>query len=290
MGLVKSYLYESGSDGPRLIVLGAIHGDEPCGPEGIQRVMQKIDTGELELRAGSVCFVPIANPEAYQAQERELSENLNRILRKTDNPTLYEAKLANELCALIDEADVMLDIHSSHANAPVNIFIDYPTPTNIALASAIGAEYAIYDWPKVYENNAHAFNSYTSDWYAHESGASGVLFECGQHNDPNAITIAEEAILRTLVHTGLCDGVPGLDHKAHTGRAVYMKHIFARESQHDVFMDEWSHLQLVAENTLIAKRSDGSEIRAERESVIIFPKPYAKDGGEWFYLGVLDNP
>ncbi len=287
MGLVESYSFNSGSDGPRLIVLGAIHGDEPCGPAGIARIMEKLDAGEITLLQGSVCFVPISNPEAYKQGKREVGENLNRILRKTDNPTLYEAKLANELCALIDESDVMLDLHSSYAPGPVNLFLDYPTDENVALAMSLGPEYSIYDWPKVYEQNPHAFQSHTSDHYAHTAGKSGILIECGQHDNSESVIVAEQSILRVFVHLGMIAAPAGLELMHDAGTAVHMRSILAREREGDRLLKDWRHLELVPAGTPIAQRESGESVVFDTDIVIIFPKPYAKVGGEWFYVGVL---
>lgn len=283
--LIESVMFESGTPGPRLLVLGAIHGDETCGPVAIQRVIEEIQSGELVLRSGTLQCVPISNPRAYGEGKRYVEDNLNRIFKKTADPKTYEARLANTLCALVDEADVLLDIHSSFAPAPVNLFVDYPTSDNLTLADALGAEFALYDWPKVYAESTLGFDSHTTDRYAYEAGKSGILIEAGQHTDPRSGTVAYEAILRTLVHLGMLEPRPGLT-LAGPAKKVRMTKVFARESEGDVFASNWSHLESVPAGTLIAVRATGEELRTDVASVIIFPKLYAQPGGEWFYLGV----
>ncbi len=130
--LISHYTFTGLSDGPVLIVLGAIHGDETCGPVAIKKIMHKIDDGSIVLKSGTLRCVPVCNPRAYEGGVRYAEDNLNRIFRKSEDPQTYEARLANELCELVDKADVLLDIHSSHAPAPVNLFVDYPTPENEA--------------------------------------------------------------------------------------------------------------------------------------------------------------
>jgi predicted deacylase len=56
----KSINYTGLASGPRLIITGAVHGNETCGTKAIGRVMAEIDSGKLLVRAGSVTFVPIA--------------------------------------------------------------------------------------------------------------------------------------------------------------------------------------------------------------------------------------
>jgi uncharacterized protein len=50
--------------GPRLIVLGAVHGNETCGTRAIERVLGELERGELQITRGSLTLVPVANPLA----------------------------------------------------------------------------------------------------------------------------------------------------------------------------------------------------------------------------------
>ena len=64
--------------GPKLIVLGAVHGNETCGTEAIQRTRQEIERGVLRIECGTLTMLPIANPLAYQLKRRHGDRNLNR--------------------------------------------------------------------------------------------------------------------------------------------------------------------------------------------------------------------
>ena len=99
-------------EGPRLLVLGAVHGNETCGPRAIERVMADFDSEKLQLVRGNVTFVPISNPLAYQRGQRIGERNLNRNLRVTPEPKDYEDRIANALCPLIGQHDAVLDLHS----------------------------------------------------------------------------------------------------------------------------------------------------------------------------------
>jgi predicted deacylase len=65
--MIKSFTYSAEESGPRLLILGAVHGNEICGTQAIRRVMEEMDSGKLRLTRGHVEFVPIANPRAYRA-------------------------------------------------------------------------------------------------------------------------------------------------------------------------------------------------------------------------------
>ena len=48
----KSISYVSPRPGTRLVVLGAVHGDETCGTRAIERVVAELDAGTLTLVKG----------------------------------------------------------------------------------------------------------------------------------------------------------------------------------------------------------------------------------------------
>ena len=112
----KSVEYGGQNAGTRLIVTGAVHGNETCGTKAIQRVMRELDSGALVIRNGAVTFVPIANPLAYAKGERFGDRNLNRNLFPNENPQDFEDRVANWLCPLLARHDVLLDLHSFKAS------------------------------------------------------------------------------------------------------------------------------------------------------------------------------
>ena len=87
---LKSVAYASVKPGPRLIILGAVHGDETCGTRAIERVIGEIDAGTLRLAAGQLTLVPVTNPLAYANHHRAGDRNLNRKLTPTDTPRDFE--------------------------------------------------------------------------------------------------------------------------------------------------------------------------------------------------------
>ena len=108
--------------GPKLLVLGAVHGNETCGPVGIGRVVAAIRAGRLPIRRGLVTFLPVANPQAYRQGTREGDRNLNRDLAERAAPSDNEDRIGNRLCPLIREHDVLLDIHSFTVEAEPFVF------------------------------------------------------------------------------------------------------------------------------------------------------------------------
>src|SRR5574343_1251656 len=108
----KSVTFTALKPGPKLIVLGAVHGNEVSGSRAILRVIAELQSGHLKLEKGQLTLVPITNPLAYNRQQRNGDRNLNRNLTPTSTPRDFEDHVANWLCPLLAAHDVLLDIHS----------------------------------------------------------------------------------------------------------------------------------------------------------------------------------
>jgi uncharacterized protein len=217
--------------GPRLIVTGAVHGNETAGTEAIRRVLAELDGGEIDLVRGSASFVPVCNPLAYRRGTRMGERNLNRRLQPTSVPGEYEDRIANVLCPLLAAHDVLLDLHSFRT--PGQPFVmrgpadnDGPLePFRHAVAEArlaahLGARRVVDGWMDVYAAGVAArrrraltpgavfedpaYGVGTTE-YIRAVGGYGVTLECGQHDDPGAPEFAYRAIRNTLALLGLVD-------------------------------------------------------------------------------------
>jgi len=285
---ITPYIFKGKTLGPSMLVFGAVHGNEKCGTKAIENIIEKFKTGELSLLSGTLTLIPICNPQAYIENKRHIDENLNRVFKKTESPITYESHLANLLCNYADEADILIDLHSTFAEGPVNVLVDYVTPESTLLAEAIGADYIIYGWPDVYNDNEYKLKYFTTERYMHENSKTGVTVECGQHNDPHSIEIAEETIVKVLSCVKITQNIKDTN-VSKESQHITMKKIFVKENDNDFFSREWKHLEYVPENTRIATYSSGKTIIGEKNTVIIFPKSYAAPKEEWFYLGTIEK-
>ena len=278
--------YSTGEDGCRLLFFGAIHGNEHCGSFAIHKIMDEIDSGTLPLLRGSVTFVPVANEEAALKDVRYIHRDLNRSFVKTKNPQDSEERAANELCALVDDHDTLIDLHSMRANGKASVFLDFPTEANRALAGEVGVSFAIIGWNELYDKEKTP--SHDTMTYAASEGKDGVLVECGQNYEPASVEVAYRAIRGVLAHYGMAKPEDGWRRKIKP-REVLMTHFFKKESKKDVLNTDAWHLDEVKKGTVLATRADRSEIVAVADSLVLLPKEDAKAGEEWFYLGVTDR-
>lgn len=99
---------ESGLPGPRVLVVGGIHGNEPSGMLAARALAQ----GRAPLR-GRLTVLPEANPEALEAGERTAprpgARDLNRVFPGTGEGP--DAQRAAAVFALTGDADLVLDLH-----------------------------------------------------------------------------------------------------------------------------------------------------------------------------------
>jgi predicted deacylase len=294
--------------GPRLIVTGAVHGNETAGTHGIRRVLDEIDHGEIEIRRGVVTFVPVCNPLAYNHQRRMGERNLNRRLQPTATPQDNEDRIAGVLCKWLAEHEVLLDLHSFRS--PGQPFVMRGPADNrgtlepfahaaaeAQLAAHVGPSRIVEGWMQAYADGVarrkargltpgavHEDPSYgvgTTE-YMRSQGGYGITLECGQHEDPAAPDVAYHAIRQTLALLGLADIT--LTPPARPFESLVLAEVVDRHSEADRFVKTWTSFDPLATGELIAVRADGSELRAQEAGYIVFPDVSALPGHEWFYL------
>jgi len=107
-----SHTFRSPLPGPKLIITGAVHGNEVCGTLAIRRLLEQLQSGALQLISGQLTLVPVCNPLAYAKGERQGERNLNRRLIPTAHVQEFEDHVANWLCPLLAAHEVLLDLHS----------------------------------------------------------------------------------------------------------------------------------------------------------------------------------
>lgn len=294
--------------GPRLIILGAVHGNEVCGTRAIERLITEIDSNVLHIARGTLTLVPITNPLAYERKQRQGDRNLNRNLQPNAAPKDFEDHIANALCPLLDAHDVLLDLHSFHTGGQPFVMLG-PRDNNgtlepfqhataeTQLAAHLGVSRVVEGWLDTYalgvnrrrENKPDAnpllldaaYGVGTTE-YMRSRGGYGVTLECGQHEDPRAPDVAYHAIRQTLALLKLIDAAPLAPSQPF--EVLRLEDVIDLENTGDTFVREWKSFDPLKAGELIGHRQDGSEVRAEHDGFIVFPNPRALPGNEWFYF------
>ncbi len=278
--------FSSTAQGPRLLVLGAVHGNEVCGPPAIRKVIAQLQSGALALEKGSVTFVPVCNPKAHAAGTRFVEKNLNRVICPRDTPTLYEERLASHLMRLIDACDWLLDVHSYHSKGPAFVFQDTANPQTASFARCLGPDYIVTGWAEMYAApDAATLMEGDTVGYAHAKGKTGVVIECGHHPDPAALLVAEKAILNALQFLGMiaCD-----EPLAPKNPTVIRGTKVVAKTKSGKLAKDWQHFDPIYAGEPVALYDDGTAEVSPQDGCLLLPKADALIGEEWFYYGVRE--
>lgn len=303
----ESVAFSGREPGTRLIVTGAVHGNETCGTVAIRRVMDEIRDGAIEIVRGRVTFVPVANAMAYAKRERAGDRNLNRNLNPTRTPKDFEDHVANWLCPLLASHDALLDLHSTRGQSePFALVGPHDNDGAIepfrhaaaerALALRLGVKRFVEGWLDTYSRGvarrrasattnplaADAIYGVGTTEYMRSQGGYAITLECGQHEDPQAPEVAYRAIRNALAFLGhAADPAP---RPAEGYEALRLHEVIDRDHSEDEFSRPWASFDALSPGDLIATRHDGTQVRAFRAGRILFPDTGAKPGHEWFYL------
>ena len=303
----KSVEYGGQHPGTRLIVTGAVHGNETCGTKAIQRVMRELDSGALVIRNGAVTFVPIANPLSYAKGERFGDRNLNRNLFPNEHPQDFEDRVANWLCPLLARHDVLLDLHSFKASGEPFVMVgprnnDGPLEPfqheqqERAMARRLGVRRFVDGWLRTYGAGVQRrlrgdsqletvlrYGMGTTE-YMRSTGGYALTLECGEHTDPQAPEVAYRAIMNTLAFLGLIDAPAPQPIADEAMEALSMVAVYDKVSADDTFTRAWSSFDPVRKDEQIGTRADGTPVLAEFDGRILFPDSAAGANSEWYYL------
>jgi uncharacterized protein len=299
--------------GPRLLVLGAVHGNETCGTRAIERLMGELDSGALALRRGLLTLVPVTNPLAYQKKQRQGDRNLNRNMRINPAPANFEDRVANILCPWIAEHDVLLDLHSFHTGGvPFAMLGPEDNDGDIEpfghaaaeqrMAAHLGTTRIVEGWMQAYARGVErrrkegkvsapdlldrGYGVGTTE-FARTRGVYGITLECGQHEDARAPEVAYRAIRQTLALLGMAD--IALEPPQPDIEIIRLVDVIDMEHAADSFTREWASFDRVAKGEVIGHRHGGAAVTAPDDGYIVFPNPKALAGNEWFYFGVKSD-
>jgi predicted deacylase len=301
---LRAHHFAGFAPGPRLIVLGAVHGNETAGTRGIERVLGELDAGSWRVERGALTLLPVTNPLAHARGTRQGDRNLNRQLQPTAAPRDNEDRIANLLCPWLAAHDVLLDLHSFRSpgepfvmrgppdnDGPLEPFAQ--AATEARLAAHLGPTRIVDGWMSAYAQgaarrrarggpDADASYGIGTTEYMRAHGGCALTLECGQHADPAGPDVAYRAIRQAVACLGLAD-LP-LAPPASAFECLSLVAVIDREHEDDRFARAWTSFDALRAGDLIGTRHDGTPVKAERDGRIVFPDTGALPGREWFYL------
>ena len=312
---LRSHTFHGLAPGPKLLVLGAVHGNEVCGALAIEQLLRDIESGALAIERGTLTLVPVTNPLAHQLGQRTGDRNLNRNMAPSAIPQDFEDRIANVLCPLLEAHDVLLDLHSFHTGGAPFVMIGPQDNTGdlepfshaaeeMQLALHTGPYRILEGWLDTYARGlkrrlaAATTGSGRSQTlvtdtnygvgtteYMRSRGGYGVTLECGQHDDPKGVAVAKHAIEQTLALLGMtATALAPLAPAAMEREILRLIDVTDRDDVADRFVREWRSFDVVKAGDVIGTRKSGQEVKAPADGFVVFPNPRAEVGQEWFYF------
>ncbi len=174
-----------GDGEPELAVVGAIHGDEPCGVHAIETLLDANPPVERPVK----CI--IANERALERNVRYTETDLNRVFPGDPDAPAYETRLAHEV---LDEIRgcTTLSMHSTQSYSCPFALVEETDP----FAEMIGPYLSIDAIVEVGDEFADALVGYVDV----------VEVECGMQGSQEAADNAVDLVYEFLTATGALPG------------------------------------------------------------------------------------
>ena len=265
-GIPYAHTFDSGQDGPHVMLNALTHGNEVCGAVALDALLGL----QIHPRRGRLT-VSFANVEAYERFEpmnpsasRFVDQDFNRVW----SPALLddaarnstELRRARELRPVIAQADLLLDLHSMHEGSQP-LMLSGPLDKGIALARAIGAP------AHVIVDEGHAEGVRMRDFGGFGDPASSrnaLLIECGQHWTQASVGVALDSVARFLAHSGVLDAA---DLPAHwllplppEQQVIRVTDAVVARSTDFRFAAPWTGLELLPQAGTVIGWSDGEPV------------------------------
>lgn len=270
------------SDTIKLVLSGAVHGNEKCGTRGIERFLKEYDAGQWPFKQGTVRFLPICNPAAYRAHKRFIDVNLNRIIGDYPKPTTIEEAMAHQIKPHLDWASHVVDLHSYTVDDTPFVFCDTDTPAMLEFTGLAACHHRVIGMHSMIVKQGASQRYMSVNSYALAHGKLSCTVECGQHESENAPHVAYQTILNVLGGLGIIDYTPqktaSTDWQSCYATAIIFKEKAGR------FTRPWNNFETVQAGTVIGTYDDGETVIAPHDSIIYLPKDDGPIGAEWFYL------
>ncbi len=247
--------------GPSIVILGGVHGDEPCGVFAVETLLSMLTNGELTLTRGTLTLIT-ANLEALAHNKRFIESNLNRLFKdNAGTPDGSEVRRAEELKPLLANTDYVLDLHSTSQPSPAFIVCEAGDRT---FAEMLGIKWVVTGWAAL----DPALEGDTCTW-ANKHGAQAVTLECGQHTDPSAPVVALSAAVQALSALGMIE-TPAIKQQKEPPQFLALYHAHILSQRGFVYARAFRGFDPIAEGELIGADANG-EYRAPRAGRIVFP-------------------
>jgi succinylglutamate desuccinylase len=291
--------FRGASPGPVLIVVSAMHGNEPAGPEACRRVLERIEKDRAVFR-GEIVFL-IGNTRALEVGARFVEKDLNRVwtpeqVRALSRTTVTGTPVAEDLeqVELLRELDsvlasaagpvFLLDLHTSSADGRPFLTVG-DTLRNQAFARR-------FPLPKILGLEEQVDGSLLE--YLNNRGLVTLGVEAGRHDAPESSEHLESVLWLALAATRQLASADAPDRSRRRKRlaraasgvppVVEVRHRHPISPRDHFRMEPgFANFDPIERGQLLARDVRG-EIRAPEAGLVLLPL-YQGQGNDGFFLG-----
>ncbi len=298
--------YEGAADGPLLIVIGALHGNEKAGIKALELVAEMLEVEPITNRdfsfKGRLVGI-IGNIPATKKGVRFIDQDLNRMWNKTnvdhvlkkpfEDQSIEERELtcllkfiASQINDYQPEELYILDLHTTSSGGGIFSIPNYDQQS-LEIAIKLHAPVVLDMLQAISGTTLHYFNNKNINL----PKTTSVTFEAGQHDDYISVNRCIAAIINCMKSVGCVDkeDVENIHDEIlqsysaklpKLSRLLYMHEI----SPADKFIMKpgYNNFDSVRKGEILAYDRRG-EIKAPEEGLILMPL-YQQQGSEGFFI------
>lgn len=219
--------YIGAERGPMLIIIGAMHGNEPAGVKAIDLMGKMLEVEPItnpDFEYKGMVLGLIGNLEAYQLGQRFVNRDLNRtwttdnieMIRNTPIDQLHHEKreIKDILLTIEEEIEfyqpekiVVLDLHTTSSYGGI-FSLATDDPESLRIAVELEAPVVTGMLSGIKGTSLHFFNTESLG-----VDTTAVVFESGQHQEPLSVNRAIAAITNCMKIIGSIE--PGVVENQH---------------------------------------------------------------------------
>lgn len=295
--------YEGKETGPLLICIGGMHGNEPAGIKAIEEIFRllqiepSVNPG-FQYRGNLVGLR--GNLSALQEKKRYMQRDLNRMLTEGEVLRIKINEPGNrslediEVIGLIDSVEAEIRRY----NPPFTLILDLHTTTadggifTIAPSDEMSRQVALGLHAPVILGLSETLNGTTIEYFNKPAlHQYCIVFEAGQHDDPDCVYRSVAAIVNCMRSIGSVD-IRDVDHR-HDGLLISLSmglpkvtrliHHYRIKPEEIFRMNPgYQNFQQIRKGEVVASNEDG-DIESPYDGMILMPK-YQSQGEDGFFI------